>query len=88
MNHQGSKNGGHKRGQHVPEKVLHGSILLSEDAPTAYGYQKAARAAMRGGRYLSAAGFSMENGVPSPRFHCSYPREALRYVCDTGMRER
>lgn len=50
MNHQGRKNGGHKRGQHVPEKVLHGSILLSEDAPTSYGYQKAARAAMRGGQ--------------------------------------
>ena len=34
MNRHCRKNGGHKRGQHVPEEVLHGCILLSENVPT------------------------------------------------------
>lgn len=80
MNHQGSKNGGHKRGQHVPEKVLHGSILLSEDAPTAYGYQKAARAAMRGGRYRNPPPRSMteEGGKKNSRRCWFFMRRSMR----------
>ena len=32
-NHQSRKNGGHKRGQHIPEKVLHGVNLLCGGRP-------------------------------------------------------
>lgn len=48
MSRQHREKASQKSGQHIPEEVLHGSILLSEDAPTSYGYQKAARSAMRG----------------------------------------
>ena len=33
-NHHSRKDGGQQSGQHIPEKVLHGSILLSENVPT------------------------------------------------------
>ena len=33
-NHQSRKDGGHKRGQHIPEEVLHRHTLLSENVPT------------------------------------------------------
>ena len=35
MNRHSRKDAGQETGQHIPEEVLHGHNLLSEDAPTA-----------------------------------------------------
>ena len=35
MNRHSRKDAGQKTGQHIPEEVLHGHNLLSEDVPTA-----------------------------------------------------
>lgn len=34
MNRHSREKAGQESGQHIPEEVLHGSILLSENAPT------------------------------------------------------
>lgn len=34
MNRHCRKDSGHKCGQHIPEELLHGYILLSENVPT------------------------------------------------------
>ena len=41
VNRQSRKDGGHECGQYVPEEVLHGYILLSENVPTSAQYAQA-----------------------------------------------